>query len=231
MQQFDELAARLLRGGVAYRHVRRYIAELRDHAEDAARAEMARGASSEQARGAALARLGTMDDLAHGMIARSEFQALSARFPRLWGTTAPVALWVGIMVAILFLIVGATKQIGVLEYKTPQLAGLQGAADIFMWLYVRGLPVVIGGFVLTLALRQRLSLTWPLIGLALLAVLGATTDAAIQFPHAPGTKGELRFGVGFTATETLAVAVRLSAMFGAMLMPLIVRKRLTRLAV
>ena len=31
MQQLEQLAERLLREGVAYRHVRRFIGELRDH--------------------------------------------------------------------------------------------------------------------------------------------------------------------------------------------------------
>jgi len=81
MRQLEELGEQLLREGIAYRHVRRFSGELRDHYEDALRAETARGASPEEASRAALARLGSLEDLARGMIARSELRAWSALYP------------------------------------------------------------------------------------------------------------------------------------------------------
>src|ERR1700730_5057535 len=59
---FHELRERLLRAGVAPRHVRRYLAELADHLADL-RAEEERAGALDAER-AALARLGGIDALA-----------------------------------------------------------------------------------------------------------------------------------------------------------------------
>src|SRR5579859_1830609 len=64
----DELRERLLRAGVAPRHVRRYLAELRDHLADLTAEEERAGHGRAEAESAALVRLGGMDDLAKAMI-------------------------------------------------------------------------------------------------------------------------------------------------------------------
>jgi len=51
--QFSELTERLLRAGVALRHVRRYVNELRDHFDDLLREEMGGGATRDDAMHAA----------------------------------------------------------------------------------------------------------------------------------------------------------------------------------
>jgi hypothetical protein len=107
MRFFDELRERLLRAGVAPRHVRRYLAELGDHLADLRAEEVAAGRSGAEAEGAAIARLGGMEELARAMTERREFQAWCARAPwavfgvgpvlvvaAAWGVTLLI-LWVG----------------------------------------------------------------------------------------------------------------------------------------
>lgn len=231
MQQFDELAARLLREGVAHRHVRRYVAELRDHADDAAQAEMRRGASPEDAHEMAVARLGTLDDLARGMIARHELQAMSARFPKFWGGGMPVLVWIGLLIAggfILGGIVPALRAAGLVPDGggSPALAAWQGPADIAITLVTRALPVLLGGAALILALRQHTAMLWPVIGAALLAVIAAAVQATVRFSAAPGTLSSLNLGVGLSP-ET---ALRAGIMFATMLTPFLLRKRFKRFA-
>jgi hypothetical protein len=227
MQQLEDLAERLLRGGVGYRHVRRYIGELRDHYDDAVRSETARGASAESAHALALARLGTMDDLARGMIARPELRALSTRFPKLWSCGLPTALWLGTFLVIIVSFINVTKGFnlgGIANGGSPELAHWQEPADTFLFLLVRVLPVVVGGFMLMLALRQRMEMSWPLIGVALLAGLSGTAETSLIFSTSPGTAGEFSFGFGMSP-EILA---RSAGMFALMLTPLVVRKYFTR---
>ncbi len=228
MRQFDALADRLLREGVAYRHARRYIAELRDHAEDIARAEITRGASQDEAHAAAIARLGTLDDLARGMTARGELQALSVRFPRFYGGAMPVLVWIGILIALgLFLggVVNILRASGLAPNGgSPSLAVLQTPADALLALITRALPVVVGGAALIGALRQRMVMLWPMIGAAALAGIAAAVQATVRFSTAPETLSSLNLGVGISP-ET---AVRAGIMFAAMLTPLLLRSRLRR---
>lgn len=228
MQQFEALAERLLREGVAHRHVRRYIAELRDHAEDAARAEMRRGLNAQDAEAAAFLRLGTLDDLARGMTARGELRAMSARFPKFWGGGLPVLVWIGILVASGFVLAGI---VSVLRARglapnggSPFLATLQAPAEAVIMVITRALPVVLGGAALIMALRQRTAMLWPLIGAGVLAATAAAVHATVRFSTTPGTLSSLNLGVGISP-ET---ALRAGVMFAAMLTPLLLRKRFTR---
>src|SRR5215471_13593462 len=99
---FDELREQLLRGGIAPRHVRRYIAELEDHLNEL-RAE-------EASEAAALARLGTAEGLAKPMLDRREFRSWTARVPWAVMVLGPIltmiatgyALWFGIVQLMLF---------------------------------------------------------------------------------------------------------------------------------
>ncbi len=219
-----------MREGVAHRHVRRYIAELRDHAEDIAHAEITRGASQEEAHAAAIARLGTLDDLAHGMTARDELQALSGRFPRFCGGVMPVLVWIGSLIALgLFFggVVNILRASGLAPNGgSPSLAMLQAPADALLALITRALPVVLGGAALIGALRQRMVILWPVIGAAALAGIAAAVQASVRFSTTPETLSSLNLGVGISP-ET---AARAGVMFAAMLSPLLLRSRLTRFA-
>ena len=59
--QFHELRERLLRDGVAPRHVRRYLGELTDHFADLTAEEQQAGRNLAEAKSAALERLGKTD--------------------------------------------------------------------------------------------------------------------------------------------------------------------------
>ena len=80
--RFDELRERLLHAGIAPRHVRRYVGELRDHFDDLVREETANGASRNAAETKARTRLGSDDDLAETSCWRGRICApLMARYP------------------------------------------------------------------------------------------------------------------------------------------------------
>jgi hypothetical protein len=91
--ELEGLRERLLRAGVAPRHVRRYLRELLDHHDDALRAELTKGAPVAAAHEAAWARLGTAESLAQGMLERPELRSTAARFPALVFGVGPVLGW------------------------------------------------------------------------------------------------------------------------------------------
>lgn len=228
MSRFDALADQLLRGGVAYRHVRRLIGELKDHHEDARRAELSAGADEAAAEAAAWARLGDPAQLAESVLARSELRALSARYPRLWGGAAPLALWLGFVIAATLFMLGimyGLRVVGLIPPGgSPLLAPLQAPTDVFFFLLIRVAPVVIGAALLAGALRQRSELMWPMIGLVIMALAGGGTDAGATFSLVQDVPSSLRFAVGLSRESSAQVVV----MFILMLAPFLVRRRLTQ---
>src|SRR6202000_3182846 len=100
---FDRLSERLLRGGIAPRHVRRYRRELSDHFDDLVREEIAGGAGRGVAQTWALSRLGHDEDLAAAMLSRPELRSLTSRYPWAVFGLGPVVLLALGVVAALFL--------------------------------------------------------------------------------------------------------------------------------
>jgi hypothetical protein len=92
---FIELRERLLRSGVAPRHVRRLVAELADHLADLAAEERLAGRNDADAQSAALSRIGGVDELADAMIRQRRFQSWSARAPWAMFGIVPLLLLAG----------------------------------------------------------------------------------------------------------------------------------------
>ena len=101
---FHELRERLLRAGVAPRHVRRYLTELTDHLADLQAEEERAGRSRADAESAALVRLGGMDDLARAMIEKRQFQSWCVRAPWAMFGLAPLCLLSGAWCVALFIL-------------------------------------------------------------------------------------------------------------------------------
>lgn len=78
-----ELETRLLRAGIAPRHVRRTVTELREHMEDLVAAEHATGLSLPEARSRAARQMGSLDALVAEMRARPELRSWAHHYPRI----------------------------------------------------------------------------------------------------------------------------------------------------
>ena len=100
---FHELRERLLRAGIAPRHVRRYLTELSDHLADLRAEEERAGRSRADAESAALGRLGGMDTLAKAMIEQRQFRSWSVRAPWVVFASAKVVMTSGKIPRVFFL--------------------------------------------------------------------------------------------------------------------------------
>jgi hypothetical protein len=203
----NELRERLLRAGVAPRHVRRYLTELADHLADLRREEESTGLSRAEAEAAALARLGTMDDLANAMIVQRNLQSWSARAPWAIFALAP-ALSLAAAWTIALLILWTGWQIFLPGARSPFVAvpgPVYGLENIYFQtgrMIYFGAPFFIGWCISTLAVRQRLQAIWPVAGLLLVAVAAATAQVHATRPTGPGTGHVgLGFGVGPSAHD------------------------------
>jgi hypothetical protein len=181
---FDPLWDRLLRGGVGRRHARRYVAELKDHLEDLLADERREGSKMMDAESRAQARLGSPEVLAGAMIARRELRAWSAR--------APVAAWL------------VAPSVGLVLCTALTMAGVVmtskwiGSADGVVLFSNVVLPVLLGWALVAMAVRQRSAPVWPVVGLIVLAALGAALQVQVTLPSA-GAHGEIGVASSFAS--------------------------------
>jgi hypothetical protein len=177
-RQFQRLSERLLRAGIAPRHVRRYARELGDHFDDLVAEELAGGAGRELAKTKALSRLGHDDDLADAMLSRPELRSLAARFPWAVFGLGPVAmLGLGLAAAL-------AAEIGIIELATAYAPamGLKPGPDAARWftrvllvwntLAVYFAPLAFAWLLYVVGSRQRMRPAWIVTGVALVCVLG-----------------------------------------------------------
>jgi hypothetical protein len=202
-KQFRELRERLLRAGVAPRHVRRYLTELKEHLADLIADEERPGRSHAEAETAALARLGRTEDLARTMIARQELRSWTARAPWVVLGAGPVlALVCGWGLALLILWSGWTWFL----QGTPNPFGsrLHGFSIFYFgvgrMLYYWS-PLLAGWGMVLLAGRQRMRAAWPVLaGSIVVALLGATGAVDVRPPTMPGRAGDV--GIRFFPLPT-----------------------------
>ncbi|HEU5458439.1 MAG TPA: permease prefix domain 1-containing protein [Terracidiphilus sp.] len=176
LNPFLELRERLLRGGIAPRHVRRYMTELAEHLADLTAEETRAGHSKEEAESAALTRLGTVDELAEAMLRQPRLRAWSVRAPWAVCGLAPLAT-LAVARAVALLMLWSGWQMFLPAANTPF-----GAQDIswvgnawfqFGRLIYFGMPFAIGWALCALAARQRLRAWWPGAGMFVVAFLAA----------------------------------------------------------
>ena len=179
MPCFDRLSDRLLSGGIAPRHVRRYVRELSDHFDDLVREEKENGAGRELAQTRALSRLGSEDDLAQAMLSRPELRSLTSRFPWAMFGLGPIALLV------LSIFGGGYVELWLLDHTAPvfrlfhimgpSLASARIATNVYTiynTLIVFGGPLLFAGVFYWIGARQRMPGAWILTGVALACMLG-----------------------------------------------------------
>ncbi|HEY4972588.1 MAG TPA: permease prefix domain 1-containing protein [Steroidobacteraceae bacterium] len=205
---FVELRERLLRAGLAPRHVRRYLSELAEHLTDLTAEERRAGASEIDARAAALVRLGGIDELARAMIEQRQLQSWSARVPWAMFALAPLLL-----LAAAYLIAGVILWSGWTMFlpaaDTPFGPRLHGFAVVYFGigkLLYFGAPVLVGWGIGLLAARQRMGALWPAVGLLVIAMLAASARIHAARPLVPGTVGNISMDFSSTrAVQLLAI--------------------------
>lgn len=228
--RFEPLRERLLAAGVRPARVRRYLAELADHYEDLLAEEEDSGKQGGIARAAALARLGTIDDLADAMMSQSRFRSLAARAPwALFPGGAVLGLVAGYgLTTVLMLSAVKTFSLPVGAHLMPP-AWLPPIADAVFGFDRYLLPVLLGWLMIVVALRQRLPARWPVVAMLCLSLLGAGLYCRADWPSEPAVwsfhVGNLLDGQVQSSYASYAAHVLVS--FLAALLPyLVLRRRL-----
>lgn len=193
---FERLRKRLLEGGVAHRHVKRTLAELDDHFIEAWRSEEAAGLNGPEAEARAWQRLGSEDEIVRTTLARPELRSLPARFPRLVFGAGPLVLWIGVLALTIFGFASLNElnSSGPPSPRTPTPEWVRAPLNGLAFFYFRILPLLIGLWIFTTAIRLRLSKVWPAMGLVLLCLFSGTTDFGLTFANSSEEMSEFEFG-------------------------------------
>lgn len=173
---FAALEDRLLRGGIAPRHVRRYLRELTEHLADLTAAQRAAGFDDDDAQARARAALGPDAELADAMLQSRDFRSITARFPWLvFGVAPPLAAILGFVLWVLMMVALGVKT-GAIQPDhrgtLPAPAWYATTAGGMMFAANFLIVPLLGALLAWLAQRQRMTLVWPLLGMALLLWLG-----------------------------------------------------------
>lgn len=200
---FDAVAERLLKGGVAPRHVRRYVRELDEHLDDLTAQQRAAGYDCDDAQARARARLGHDAELAQAMLEQPGMRSWPARLPWLVFILLPPVLTIAIgllfYAAFYFVGDGAAKINAVVPVPQDWLIGVSVAA--MTAINVLAVPIM-AILLAVLADRQRLKLLWPLLGIALLLL------ATPMFAHKFGHHGSLSANYGLVFPGRWSTVVR-----------------------
>lgn len=195
---FEQLRETLLKAGFAPRHVRRYLAELRDHLDDLIQTQRDAGYDAEDAAIRAHARLGDDADLAAAMLARPRLRSWPARAPGLVFGLLPL-LFLILLVALPVILLAGISEVIRLQAGGPGPTP-DWFRDLVLFLCEAGnwsaAPFTAILFTI-MAARQRLAPHWPLLAGALLAAIGLHMQASFPGPNHHG--GSLGIGLSFPA--------------------------------
>jgi hypothetical protein len=219
----DRLTFRLLSGGVAPRHVRRTISELSDHLADLRAEAEAAGCSAEYAAREARRRIGDEEVLVAEVLGRPELRSWAHRFPwAIWGI-GPA----GVLVAV--------EALAVITLFVPLALGGEGwipgrAVRIVYELAVRflayGVPLLLAALCARAAARRHSRPLWPIVGIALVAIVGGAVGFGLDWPTSAGARGSFEVSLALAPPFPNAGALALRALGTAavVIVPLFVRR-------
>lgn len=215
---FTMLRELLLKGGIAPRHVKRYLRELSEHLADLTDKAHEDGLNEADAAASARAALGPDAELADAMIRQRDFRSLSARFPWLvFGVMPLVALLLAAFLHFLLFVLLADLTGGLVvgphavtvpQRLVPLATTMQLLAN---FLLIPGTALLFVG----LALRQRLSLLWPLLSTLMIAVLSLHWEV-VPWNHPHNWWFGLSYRTGGTAIRFSSAPVFLDVWWKAM---------------
>jgi hypothetical protein len=191
---FDAVAETLLKGGIAPRHVGRYVRELDEHLDDLTEAQRAAGFDAEVVAIRARARLGDDAELARAMLEQPGISSWPARLPWLVFLLLPpvltAAIGLALYAAFYFVGNGAANINAVLPLPESGLVGFSVAAMTAV--NVLAVPVMATALAI-LGQRQRLRQRWPLLGIGLLLL--TTPMLSSHFGHHHDGRLGLQYGL------------------------------------
>jgi hypothetical protein len=220
--RFNALTERLLRGGVARRHARRAVLELREHYADLVDELRGRGATPAEIEAQALERLGTDEAFVSHMLERPELRSFAYRRPFVAFTLLPLLGFVVLFVLSGALLIAAFESAQRWQGTLPPVVAalLRSLGDAMFVLALWLAPVMAGAASCFVAARQRVPVRWALIGAVVLGLFAASINGHLE--GSPATShGSVGFGIGISTDmrSLVALVTRAGIFIPAMLLP------------
>lgn len=206
--RYEGLAERLLRAGVAPRHVYRTVFELQGHFEDLVAEFQARGRSRRDSEAEASDRLGSEDVIVASVLARPELRSRARRWPWAGFAIFPAMMFAATLFACMFLLVVFLE---VAKYwfghALNDSAALQSFGTTFLSCLMWAAPISGAAIACLLAVERRAPPLWPVVGIVLISLVGSLTNANLEW--APNVeKAGLGLGIGISLNELWSPGVR-----------------------
>ena len=181
---FEKLEDRLLRGGIAPRHVKRYLRELSEHLADLTQAQAEAGFGADDSAARARAALGPDAELADAMLKQRDFRSIGARFPwAVFGLMPPFFLILGfLLVFISMVLIGVAGGVIVPDHKShlPVPAWYHWTASGMIFAANFLVTTALAFLLVWMARRQRMKPVWPLLGMAIILFIGLHGDFSAE---------------------------------------------------
>jgi hypothetical protein len=231
--RLDKLGERLLRSGVAPRHVRRALFELKGHFADLVDELQSKGCSRAESESQAWVRLGSDDTFVASVLARPELRSWAHRWPWLAFAVLPLVTFIALFVLSMVLLAG------VLTFSEHALGVMPGSSVGLHWVEAAFLssalwiaPLVAGAIACFQAARRGAPILWPVVGTMITGLLGAMTNAS--FDSSPATpRGALSAGIGLSSATMFSILGRATVTIAVVLIPYLwwqrTREQITRL--
>jgi hypothetical protein len=230
--EFSLLAEQLLRSGVAPRHVGRLVEELQNHLAALQEEESNAGKSIEQARASARERLGSDELLIRCVTTSPQLLSWGVRQPFLTCALAPLLALVITAVGFLLLAAASIGAAQLFSSSSSHQGGppavIRAAFELLLALETYVAPIFCCAVLAWYSATRRLKLAWVWVGVGLTAVLGATWNLNLHWPHGV-ERGSIGAGIGFstTAPALAAFAARCLSAIAAAALVLFVQRRIS----
>ncbi|PCJ42527.1 MAG: hypothetical protein COA71_03170 [SAR86 cluster bacterium] len=183
--QLAQLSSTLLQGGVAYKHVRRFIAELRDHSVDLEQEAVRNGSDTSAARDEAMTRLGDPELLVQEMLERPELKSYGRRFPFLLVLMPVLSYILFGLILVLFVVglvlifhSGALEEGEIIRPSDFLIEAISVIRIDFLYL----LPIILIYFLMSYAIKNHIALKYYGFGLLLLCLLSSSVYLNLIWP-------------------------------------------------
>lgn len=225
-QRFGAIGEDLLRAGLAPRRVRRILFELESHLDDLREELEGQGMSRAEAEAEAMRKLNA-DAIVAAARERPELHSDMRRWPAAAFTLLPLFVYASLFAGSLVLIalgLSFAKDVGLPVENSVILQQMTTAMTKGIELL---LPASVAITFCILAASRRAPLSWTLAGVALVSLLGATTNAQLSLPPLV-SRPELGAGLGFSTEAFGMPLLRAACTFFVVIVPYLWLTRMRR---
>jgi len=218
--RLEALTERLLRAGVAPRHARRAVQELRAHHADVVAELRAAGIPPAQSEALAAERVGPDEAFVRDMLARPELRSWASRRPFVAFTLLPLLAFMALGALSVGLLVAVIQTAGHWRAWLPPvlLAGVRGLGTALFFGTIWLAPIAAGGVACLLAARQRIAARWVTAGVLLVGLLAAHINGRYEVTTSLGG-GSVSMGIGWAPHRLPEIALRAGILILPVLLP------------